>query len=36
LITSRFRHLGVYTEIVPALDDLNESDLEKLREEISS
>ncbi len=36
LITSRFRHLGIYTEIVPALDDLDEKDLEKLREEISS
>jgi len=36
LITSRFRHLGVYTEIVPALDDLGEKDLEKLRSEISS
>ncbi len=36
LITSRFRHLGIYTEIVPALDDLWEKDLEKLRSEISS
>ena len=36
LITSRFRHLGIYTEIIPALDDLNESDLEKLKVEISS
>ena len=36
LITSRFRHLGVYTEIIPALDDLSENDLDKLREEINS
>jgi len=36
LITSRFRHLGIYTEIVPALDDLNEKDLEELRIEINS
>jgi len=36
LITSRFRHLGIYTEIVPALDDLSEKDLEKLRSEIDS
>jgi len=36
LITSRFRHLGVYTEIVPALDGLWEKDLENLRSEISS
>ena len=36
MITSRFRHLGIYTEIIPALDDLNEKDLEKLRKEINS
>ena len=36
LITSRFRHLGIYTEIVPALDDLSEKDLDKLRSEINS
>ncbi len=36
LITSRLRHLEVFTEIIPALDDLNSQDLEKLQEEISS
>jgi len=36
LITSRFRHIGIYTEIVPALDDLSEKDLDKLRSEINS
>ncbi len=36
MITSKFRHLGIYTEIIPALDDLNEKDLEKLRKEINS
>jgi GMP synthase (glutamine-hydrolysing) len=36
LITSRFRHLGVYTEIIPAQDDLKEKDLDKLKWEIKS
>jgi len=36
LITSRFRHLEVFTEIIPANHDLNENDLEKLRKEIDS
>jgi len=36
LTTSRFRHLGIYTEIVPATHDLNNKDLEKLKEEINS
>ncbi len=36
MITSRFRHLGVYTEIIPALNDLNNKDLKKLRTEINS
>jgi GMP synthase (glutamine-hydrolysing) len=36
LITSRFRHLWIYTEIIPALDDLNEEDLNKLSDEINS
>ena len=36
LITSRFRHLGIYTEIVPATHDLDKKDLEKLKNEINS
>ena len=36
LITSRFRHLGIYTEIVPATHDLDENDLNKLKNEINS
>jgi len=36
LITSRFRHLEVYTEIIPANHDLDDKDLNNLKTQIDS